>query len=179
MVSNKVIPEADLPRYESKSGMKILIGFLRNKTYEDFLKFVECIFLTQRDDPSKSKALPVVESMIRAVQDFDQREGTNCAEKITAIKKKYMFSTGGEVDEGQRTSEMPQTEAAAMQELASNLSSLAVKESISGLSGKFLAISESNNSKLYVLLSFVQVFLQIFIMLKNLLLDLLTRLVDA
>lgn len=134
LVSNKVIPVADLPRYESKNGMKILIGFLRNQTYEDFLKFVECIFLTQRDDPSKSKAAPVVDYMIRAVQDFDQREKKSYAKEIIAVKLKYMSLVVGEEEEG---GSIPQDkESTEVHELARDLS----KTSIAGICGNYVSL---------------------------------------
>lgn len=53
---------------------------------------MECIFLTQREDPSKSKALPVIDSIIKAVEDFDQRMNTGFAAKVIAIKSTYMAS---------------------------------------------------------------------------------------
>ena len=96
LITRGVIPPEESHRYESKSGMKILIGFLRNKSFEEFLTFVECIFITQQQDPSKSKALPVIDAIIKAVEDFDQRNNTNHAEKIESIKSTYITTSGTE-----------------------------------------------------------------------------------
>ena len=84
LVSKKVIPDSDVAIYRDRprSGMKILIGYLRNQSFETFLSFVECIFEAQRDAPAKVKAVPVVESMIRAVQDFDEREQSSYTERL-------------------------------------------------------------------------------------------------
>ncbi len=90
LVRKGVIPESHKSRYETRSGMKILIGYLRNRSFEDFLLFVECIFLTQQQDPSKSKGSTVIESIIRAVQDFDQRMNTSYSERVIAIQLKYL-----------------------------------------------------------------------------------------
>ena len=91
LVEKKVIPESQAEWYESqpKNGMKILISYLRNQSYETFLDFVECIFLAQRDSPAKVQST-VVGSMTAAVQDFDQRNSTTHAERIISIQQKYM-----------------------------------------------------------------------------------------
>lgn len=92
LIDKEVIPEAHRERYKKNptNGMKILIAYLRNQSFETFLDFVECIFLAQKEVPSKVQSVPVVESMVKAVQDFDQRNNSTHAEKIIAIQEKYM-----------------------------------------------------------------------------------------
>lgn len=91
LVDKKVIPESQVEWYagQPKNGMKILISYLRNQSYETFLNFVECIFLAQRDSPAQVQST-VVRSMTAAVQDFDQRNNTTHAERIIDIQQKYM-----------------------------------------------------------------------------------------
>ena len=92
LVSKKVIPDSDVALYRDRprSGMNILIGYLKNQSFETFLSFVECIFEGQRDAPAKVQAVPVVESMIRAVQDFDAKNQTTHAERVVVIQEKYL-----------------------------------------------------------------------------------------
>lgn len=101
LVHKKAIPESDIRRYEAhpKNGIKILISYLRNQSYNTFLDFVECIFLAQKDSPAKVQST-VVDSMIVAVQDFDQRKSTAHAKKIIDIQQKYMkqVAIGDEAD---------------------------------------------------------------------------------
>ncbi len=87
LVQKKVIPESDIKKYEGnfKNGMKILINYLRNRSYETFLDFAECIFLAQKE-PSETK---IVDSMIKAVQEFDQRNNSTHAQRIADIQQKY------------------------------------------------------------------------------------------
>ncbi len=91
LVQKKIIPEADTKRYESnpQNGMKILISYLRNRSYETFLDFTECIFLAQKESPAKAQST-IIDSMIMAVQDFDQRNNTTHAQGIIDIQQKYM-----------------------------------------------------------------------------------------
>ena len=100
LVDRKVIPENDKERYEKnpKNGMKILISFLRNQSYETFLDFVECIFLAQKDAPPSKVQITIVDSMIKAVQDFDQRNNSNHAKSIIDIQYKYMKRDTEEVE---------------------------------------------------------------------------------
>lgn len=108
LVLKGVIPESDVEsRYETRNGIKILIGYLRNRSFEDFLLFVECIFLSQQQDPSKSKGSTLVESMVRAVQDFDQRNNTNYSERIIAVQSKYLAPEASGLSE--RLAEMSMT----------------------------------------------------------------------
>ena len=92
LISRKVLQESDIQHCQSrpKNGMKILIGYMRNQSFEAFLSFVECIFEAQRDAPSKVQAVPVVESMIRAVRDFDAKSHTTHAERLITIQGRYV-----------------------------------------------------------------------------------------
>lgn len=110
LIEKKVVPESDKPHYLSKpkNGMKILISYLRNQSFETFLNFVECIFLAQRDLPSKSQAVPVVESIVRAVEDFDMRNQSSHAKTIIAIQHKYLkqYHAEAKVEQSPGTAEV-------------------------------------------------------------------------
>lgn len=104
LIEKEVIPEANVQLYQSQqpksnNGMKILISYLRNQSYETFLGFTECIFLAQRDAPSKVQST-VVDSMIIAVQDFDRQNSTTHAQSIVDIQQKYMKKIAEETDPG-------------------------------------------------------------------------------
>lgn len=92
LIDKKVVPESDIPRYSDKpkNGMKILIGYLKNRSFQTFLEFVECILLAQGEDPSKAQSVTVVESIIKAVEEFDLRNDTHWADDVIAIQQKYM-----------------------------------------------------------------------------------------
>lgn len=109
LVEKKVITASDASRYKDKpkNGMKILISYLRNRSFETFLDFVECIFLAQGEAPSKVQSVPVVESMIIAVQDFDQRNNTTHTERLVAIQEKYLKQKEEVVEEAEHTVEQP------------------------------------------------------------------------
>lgn len=89
------LSEAELSRLgRSKNGMKILIGHLKNKGFDTFLGFVECIFLAQGEDPSKAQSVTIVGSIIRAVEEYDQRKDTSFAGSVVAIQQKYLVKLG-------------------------------------------------------------------------------------
>lgn len=92
LIEKKVVPKSDIPRYSDKpkNGMKILIGYLKNRSFQTFLDFVECILLAQWDAPSKAQSMTVVDSIIKAVEDFDQRNDTSWTDDVRAIQQKYI-----------------------------------------------------------------------------------------
>ena len=79
MIEKKVIPESDIPRYanKTKNSMKILVGYLKNRSFETFLDFVECILLAQGEDPSKAQSATVVDSIVKVLEEFDLQNGTS------------------------------------------------------------------------------------------------------
>ena len=121
LLVREVITRRDFDRYikQPKNGMKILIGYLRDKTYDTFLEFVECIFLAQGDDPSKVQSVPVVESMILALQDLDKRQQTTYTEQLVAVKEKYLKQfEAGIVAEEQSTEAKLKSEEARISDTA-------------------------------------------------------------
>ncbi len=83
LVQKKVIPEGDIKKYEDpKKGIKHLINFLRSLSFETFLDFIECILLVERE-------APIVDSIIKAVQEFDQQNNSTYAQKIADVQQKY------------------------------------------------------------------------------------------
>ena len=113
LVEKGVVPESDSPLYldKPKNGMKILISYLRNQSFETFLNFVECIFLGQGDVPSEATAASVVESMVKAVEDFDTRNKTSHAEAIVAIQHKYLkqFQAEAKVEQSPEITEVQES----------------------------------------------------------------------
>ena len=93
LVEKKIIKADDVSRYKSKPknrGMVALVQLLRNRSFETFLDFVECIFLAQGAPPGKLKSIPVVESIIVAVQEFDKQHQSSHADRVIAVQEKYM-----------------------------------------------------------------------------------------
>ena len=86
LINKKVIQESDINRYKDpqpKKGTKLLLSYLRSRSYETFLDFIECILLAQRD-------APIVDSIKVVVQEFDEQNNTNHAQRIADIQQKYM-----------------------------------------------------------------------------------------
>lgn len=91
LVERKVVPEEDASLYDKQqNGMKILIFYLKNQSFETFLDFVECILLAQEKAPSKVQSVTVVDSIIKALKEFDEKNSTSHAETVVAIQKKYL-----------------------------------------------------------------------------------------
>lgn len=119
LVQEKVIQESTISRYKSKNGMKILISYLRNQSYDTFLKFVECIFRGQVDDPSKVQSVSVVDSIIKALEDFDERNATSYAKDVVEIQNKHLKqSEESKIEEEQLSEAMASGEATTKQKEA-------------------------------------------------------------
>ena len=112
----RVIPENFVSTLKSKNGMKILISYLRNRSFKTFLVFVECIFLAQGDAPSKVQSVSIVESMIKAVKDFDERNSTSYAKDIEVIEQKYIKQISSKVTEATLESSSEQAQALPISE---------------------------------------------------------------
>lgn len=65
--------------------MKRLTSQLRNRNFDTFLKFVECILRSGSENPKIN--LSIVESIHRAVANFDERNGTNYASLVLHTKE--------------------------------------------------------------------------------------------
>lgn len=105
--NKNVVSEADIPRLKSRNGMKKLEGLLRNRSFETFLGFVECIFLAHGE--SSDKDIPVINSIIKAVEEFDQQSSIShkYADDIKAIQKKYSQVADPEVEDSPESDDMP------------------------------------------------------------------------
>jgi hypothetical protein len=91
LLEKNVIQESDRARFfRKKNGMKILVGYLRNRDFETFLTFVECILLAQGESPSKAQSVTVVDSMVGALEGFDLQNGTKWAQDVISIQQRYM-----------------------------------------------------------------------------------------
>ena len=93
LVDKKIIKTADASRYERKPknrGMAPLLQRLRNRSFETFLDFVECIFLAQGAPSGKLKSIPVVESIIEVVRDYDKQHQSEYTDRVIAVREKYV-----------------------------------------------------------------------------------------
>ena len=90
IISKNIIKRSEVQIYKSKNGMNRLLSLLRNRDYETFLSFVDCIFLAQKDPLSKVQSVPIVDSIVRVVQDFDQLNKTSYASKVIDIQQTYL-----------------------------------------------------------------------------------------
>ena len=59
------------------NGMKILVAYLRNRSFETFLGFVECILLAQGDHPAQVQGATVVDVIVNVLEEFDKRGNTS------------------------------------------------------------------------------------------------------
>lgn len=75
--------------------MKRLTSQLRNRDFDTFLKFVECILRAGSENPKIN--LSIVESIHHAVANFDERNGTSHASLIFHLKEQCVTeSAAGE-----------------------------------------------------------------------------------
>ena len=95
----KAIPENVIKRCDSKpkKGTEVALSYVRNQTYETFLKFAECLFLTQIDITCSVES-KVVNSLIEAVEDFDQEKGTDYSKRLIDLRQKYTKHVTGEAE---------------------------------------------------------------------------------
>ena len=87
LLQKGVIQQSNKTMFESrKNGMRILVGYLRSKDYDTFVRFVECIYEAQQSPEGSSKIyLPIVKSIKQIVTDFDSRHNTQHVLKIDEI----------------------------------------------------------------------------------------------
>lgn len=92
LIERKVVPASHISRYSDKpnNGMKILVGYLQNRSFEKFLEFVECILLAQGEDPSKAQSVTVVDWIVKALEKYDQRNDTCWVEYVAVIQQRYL-----------------------------------------------------------------------------------------
>ena len=69
---------------ESKKNIKILVGILRNQSFEAFLGFVECICIAHESPEGEGKVeKPIVVSIRNVVEDFDLKRKWRTSQKLT------------------------------------------------------------------------------------------------
>ena len=91
MVKRKVVPKSQyFGKPKSKNGMNYLIGYLQNKSFDEFLGFVECILIAQGADPSKAQSVTIVDSIVKALKEYDSKDGTCWVDYVTEIRQRYV-----------------------------------------------------------------------------------------
>ena len=80
-----IIPTCNFLCGIGKNGMKRLTSQLRNRDFDTFLKFVECILRAGSENPKIN--LSIVESIQRAIANFDERNGTSHASLVLRLKE--------------------------------------------------------------------------------------------
>lgn len=88
LLQKGVIQQSNKSMFESsKNGMRILVGYLRSKDYDTFVRFVECIYEAAHQSPEGSSKIyiPIVKSIKQIVTDFDSRHNTQHVLKIDEI----------------------------------------------------------------------------------------------
>ena len=76
---------------DSKNNIKILVGILRNQSFETFLSFVECICIAHESPEGEGKVeKPIVASMRNVVEDFDLKHNTEYVKRVDEIIDCYM-----------------------------------------------------------------------------------------
>ena len=86
-----ISPEQDkLFKEKSKNNIKILVGILRNQTFETFLSFVECICIAHDSPEGEGKVeKPIVVSIRNVVEDFDLKHSTEYVKRVDEIIDRY------------------------------------------------------------------------------------------
>ena len=87
-----ISPEKNkLFKENSKNNIKILVGILRNQSFETFLGFIECICIAHESPEGEGKVeKPIVVSMRNVVEDFDLRHNTEYVKRVDEIIDRYM-----------------------------------------------------------------------------------------
>ena len=87
LLERGVIPPSLDRLCSTKDWIKIVIGYLRNKDFETFLKFLECICIARDATARPDKRILV--SIFRVVQDFDARNSTKHSVQVEQIMKQF------------------------------------------------------------------------------------------
>ena len=86
LLEKNVIKKEDIAKYtDPKVGMKRLTSSLRNKDFDTFVKFVDCICAAGYKDPSVK--LSIVSSIRSALEVFDKDNNTSFASRISGLKQ--------------------------------------------------------------------------------------------
>ena len=83
LLERGVIPPSVDEHCNTRDGIQKVVGYLRNKDFETFLKFVECICIADTGVNKK-----ILDSIFCAVQDFDARKSTQYSVRVEQIIKK-------------------------------------------------------------------------------------------
>ena len=112
LLLQKGVVKPELQRTIERGGMKIVTSYLRNRDFETFLLFVECICIACCDPKSSRKVMSqTLDSIQEVVRDFDSQHGTDHCSRVTAIVKQYikpatMMEEPSEVEEEEHQQEV-------------------------------------------------------------------------
>ena len=87
LLERGVIPPSLDRLCNTKDWIKIVIGYLRDKDFETFLKFVECICIARGATARPDKR--ILDSIFSVVQDFDARNSTQHSVQVEQIMKQF------------------------------------------------------------------------------------------
>ena len=87
LLQQGVVPPFIDKSCDTKNGIKIVVGYLRNEGFDKFLKFVECICIAQ--DTSAKVEKQILDSILTVVQDFDVRNSTEHSVQVEKIIKRF------------------------------------------------------------------------------------------
>ena len=82
-----VIPPFIDKSCDTNNGIKIVVGYLRNKGFDKFLKFVECICIAR--DKNARVNTQILGSILCAVKDFDGKYATEHHVQVEKINKRF------------------------------------------------------------------------------------------
>ena len=103
--------QAALAKKSGRNGMKIICGYIKNQTFDIFLKFVECMCKLISTDPECDKTVsPVLASILEVVKDFDETYHTEHSKTIIDIIKPYQTPGGEETTEREEEETLVVTE---------------------------------------------------------------------
>ena len=87
LLKRGVIPPS-LDRLCNKTNwIKVVVGYLQDKDFDTFLKFVECICIARNATARPDKQ--ILDSILSVVQDFDARNSTQHSVQVDEIMKQF------------------------------------------------------------------------------------------
>ena len=86
LLERNILKEADVSKYKGRFGMKLLTSSLRTRDFDTFVKFVDCIDLAGRKDPTVDRS--IMNAIMGAVELFDKNNNTSYADQLPGRKEK-------------------------------------------------------------------------------------------
>ena len=144
LLEKKIIKDADLPKFRAKHGMKYLTSFLRNKDFDVFVSFVDCIITAGRRDPSVN--LSIVTSIQGAIEGFDRSHGTSHSAQISGLKHQQKRSAAT-TPQQTLLHPLPSTSETAEQEMSIDTQAVQETPSLQSNQGTAPLVSGKSNNE--------------------------------